>query len=87
MRAALFFSDTFMRVSMYYIRKGVDDDIPMGKAEAGVFNVCFCSNSMTVSTTKWTKTCLATISITKTQCTADCGKEGTGARLCQLTVF
>lgn len=76
-----------MRVSMYYIRKGVDDDIPMGKAEAGGFNVCFCSNSMTVSTTKWTKTCLATISITKTQCTADCGKEGTGARLCQLTVF
>lgn len=57
------------------------------KQRRGVFNVCFCSNSMTVSTTKWTKTCLATISITKTQCTADCGKEGTGARLCQLTVF
>lgn len=57
------------------------------KQRRRVFNACFCSNSMTVSTTKWTKTCLATISITKTQCTADCGKEGTGARLCQLTVF
>lgn len=58
-----------------------------GKSRGGGYLMYAFAATVWLSTTKWTKTCLATISITKTQCTADCGKEGTGARLCQLTVF